>query len=62
MAITLPNYNSAISAVTYAVKVTGDAMFNSTIGSTDSPDYTVDKAEANTQCVALSPGATERVA
>ena len=62
MAITLPNYNAAISAVTYAVKATGDAMFTSTIGSTDSPDYTADKAEANTQCVAASPAAAERVA
>ena len=62
MAITLDNYNSAISAVTYAVNATGDAMFNSTIGSSDSPDYTAAKAEANTQCVAVSPAATERVA
>ena len=62
MPITLPNYDSAISAVTYAVNVTGDAMFNSTIGSTDSPDYTADKVEANTQCVSLSPAATAGVA
>ena len=62
MAISLPNYTAAISAVTYAVNTTGDAMFTSTIGSTDSPDYTADKTEANTQCVAVSPAAAERVA
>ena len=55
-------YDSAIKQVKYAVKTTGDAMFPSTIGSTDSPDYTADKVEANTQCVAVSPLATERVA
>jgi len=55
-------YDSAIKEVTYAVKTTGDAMFPSTIGSTDSPDYTADKVEANTQCVAVSPLAAERVA
>ena len=62
MPITLDNYSSAVSAVTYAVNTTGDAMFTSTIGSSDSPDYTAAKTEANTQCVALSPAATERVA
>ena len=62
MSITLPNYSSALSQVRYAVNTTGDAMFTSTIGSDDSPDYTADKAEANTQCVAVSPAATERVA
>lgn len=62
MAISLPNYTSAISAVTYAVNTTGDALFDSTIGSSDSPDYTADKVEANTQCVAVSPAASERVA
>ena len=54
-------YNSVLSAVTYAVRTTGDTMFPSTIASTDSPDYTADKVEANTQCVAVSPLATERV-
>tara|TARA_R100001463_G_scaffold124345_1_gene181293 strand:+ start:1009 stop:1203 length:195 start_codon:yes stop_codon:yes gene_type:complete len=51
-----------IQSITYSVTTTGDAMFPSTIGSTDSPDYTADKVEANTQCVALNPLATERVA
>ena len=55
-------YDTVVKEVKYAVNTTGDAMFNSTIGSTDSPDYTADKAEANTQCVAVSPLATERVA
>ena len=58
----MPNYDSVLKQVKYAVKTTGDAMFCSTIGSTDSPDYTADKVEANTQCVAVSPLATERVA
>ena len=47
-------YDTVLKEVKYAVKTTGDAMFNSTIGSTDSPDYTADKVEANTQCVLLS--------
>jgi len=54
-------YDSVLKAVTYAVNTTGDTMFPSTIASTDSPDYTADKVEANTQCVAVSPLATERV-
>ena len=58
----MANYSSALKQVKYAVKTTGDAMFNPTIGSSDSPDYTAKKAEANTQCVAMSPLATERVA
>ena len=55
-------YTSAVKQVRYAVKTTGDAMFHSTIGSTDTPNYTTDKAEANTQCVVVSPLATEIVA
>ena len=51
-----------IQTITYTVNATGDALFNPTIGSTDSPDYTADKAEANTQCLTLSPLAAERVA
>ncbi len=51
-----------IKSIAYSVTATGDALFNSTIASTDSPDYTTDKAEANAQCLALSPLATERVA
>ena len=58
----MTNYTSAVKEVKYAVNKTGNAMFMSTIGSTDSPDYTADKVEANTQCVAVSPLATERVA
>ena len=37
-----------------------DSLFHSTIASSDS-DYTADKAEVNTQCVAVSPLAEERV-
>ena len=55
-------YNSVLKQVRYAVKSTGDPMFLSTIGSTDSPDYSAKKAEVNTQCVAVSPLAIERVA
>ena len=55
-------YSSALKEVKYAVKATGDAMFNPTIGSSDSPNYTTAKAEANTQCVVMSPLATERAA
>ena len=58
----MANYSSALKQVKYAVKTTGDAMFNPTIRSSDSPDYTTAKTEANTQCVAMSPLATERVA
>lgn len=55
-------YNSVLKQVRYAVNSTGDPMFRSTIGSTDSPDYSAKKAEVNTQCVAVSPLAIERVA
>lgn len=51
----------AISSITYAVNTTGDALFQPTISSSDSPDYTSDKAEANTQAVVLSPLAVESV-
>ena len=47
--------NSILKEVRYAVNTTGDALFNAAIGSTDSPDYTADKADVNTQCVAVSP-------
>ena len=56
------HYSSALKQVRYAVNTTLDPMFTPTIGSSDSPDYTAAKAEANTQCVAVSPLATERVA
>ena len=58
----MPGSYDATHTVYYAVKTTGDAMFNPTIRSSDSPDYTAKKVEANTQCVAMSPNATERVA
>ena len=55
-------YSSALKQVKYAVKTTGDAMFHPKIRSSDSPNYTTAKTEANTQCVVMSPLATERVA
>jgi hypothetical protein len=65
--INLPNYTSAVSEVKYAIASTGNVMFNATIGSSDSPDYseagvTGTSGEGNTQCVILSPAATPRVA
>ena len=55
------NYDAELK-VYYAVKTAGDAKFHSTIRTSDSPDYTAKKAEANTQCTAVSPNANERVA
>ena len=52
---------TSIKAVTYAVKTTGDAMFQPTIGTSDSPDYTADKTAANAQAVIMSPLAEEVV-
>ena len=48
--------------VEYMVNTSGDALFNPTIASSDSPNYTADKVEANTQCLKLSPDAVEVVA
>ena len=55
------NYDATLK-VYYAVKTTGDTLFQPTIRSSDSPNYTTAKAEAKTQCIALSPNAEERVA
>ena len=49
----------AFKRVLYAVKTTGDTWFQPTIASTDSPDYTADKAEALAQCTLLSPEGEE---
>ena len=57
-----PSATSILQTITYNVTTTGDSLFHSTIASSDSPNYTADKAEANTQCLALSPLAAERVA
>ena len=54
--------DTTFTQVTYSVNATGDALFASTIGGSDSPDYNSDKAAANAQCVAVSPKAIERVA
>ena len=61
MIIYNPKTITDIKEITYSVSTTGDALFNSTIASTDSPYYSVDKEEANVQCVELSPLAIERV-
>jgi len=53
--------DSSLVSVSYSVANTGDALFHSTIASTDSPDYTADKVEANTQCLKLNPHAVEEV-
>lgn len=45
--------NRTISSIQYMVSTTGDSLFQSTIASTDSPDYTSDKAEALAQCLKL---------
>lgn len=47
--------------VTYAVNASGDPLFNPTIQSSDAPDYTAAKVEANAQCLRLSPEALQRV-
>ena len=53
--------DSSVTAVTYSVSTTGDALFQPTISSSDSPDYTTAKAEANTQCLVMNPLAQEIV-
>ena len=52
---------SSLSRITYAVSTTGDAPFNPTIGTSDSPDYSnaTDKAAAVAQAAILSPLAEE---
>ena len=52
-----------LKSITYTVKTTGDVIFNSTVGTSDSPDYSdaTDKAAAVAQCAALSPLSEERV-
>ena len=54
----------AISSIEYKVNTTGDVLFNPTIGTSDSPDYSSapDKANAVTQCSINSPLAVESVA
>ena len=56
-----PSATPILQTITYNVTTTGDSLFHSTIASSDSPDYTADKAEVSTQCVAVSPLAEERV-
>ena len=54
----------SLSRITYAVSSTGDALFNATVGTSDSPDYTnaTDKAAAVAQAAILSPLSEEVVA
>ena len=53
--------DNSVTAVTYSVSTSGDALFQSTISSSDSPDYTAAAAEANTQCLVMNPLAVEVV-
>ena len=57
-----PFSTTTIKEITYTVAASGNAMFQPTIQSTDTPDYSADKVEVNAQCVILSPLAIERVA
>tara|TARA_B100000073_G_scaffold198_2_gene208 strand:+ start:1299 stop:1481 length:183 start_codon:yes stop_codon:yes gene_type:complete len=53
---------TSFERVQYAVNTTGDTLFNPTIGSSDSPDYTAAKAEALAQSELISPQGEEVVA
>ena len=59
-----PKAITAISSIEYKVNATGDTLFQPTIGTSDSPDYSSapDKANAVTQCSINSPLAVESVA
>ena len=47
--------------VAYAVNTTGDSLFNATIQSSDSPDYTAAKTLARSQALINSPEGVHRV-
>ena len=51
----------SISKIEYSVAASGDPFFQPAIASSDSPDYTADKAEALAQCKKLSPLGVEEV-
>ena len=51
----------AFTRVLYAVNTTGDTFLNPTIGTSDSPDYTADKANALAQSKLNSPQGEEVV-
>ena len=53
---------TAFTRVLYAVNTTGDTFLNPTIGVSDSPDYTADKANALAQSKLNSPQGEEVVA
>ena len=50
-----PGATPVIKSISYVVAADGNAIFQPTIASSDSPDYTAAKAEANTQAVVMSP-------
>lgn len=54
---------SSLSRITYAVSTTGNPLFNATVGTSDSPDYSnaTDKAAAVAQNAILSPLSEEEV-
>ena len=53
---------TAFTRVLYAVNTSGDTFLNPTIGVSDSPDYTADKANALAQSKLNSPQGEEVVA
>ena len=57
-----PGATSPIESIKYFVKTTGAAMFQPTVASSDSPNYSECATEANAQVVKLSPLAEESVA
>ena len=57
-----PKTTDTITSIEYMVNTTGDALFNSNVASSDSPDYTECSVEANEICLKLNPLAVEVVA
>ena len=53
------NRTVAFTDVLYAVHRSGEAWYQPTVASTDSPDYDADKTEALTQCQLISPEGQE---
>ena len=58
-----PKAITSIDSIEYVVNATGDAAFQPTIGTSDSPNYAAnpDKAAAVAQCTIMSPLLTEVV-
>ena len=57
-----PKTTDTITSIEYMVNTTGDALFNSNVASSDSPDYSNCAEEANEICLKLNPLAVEKVA